>query len=221
MDKFSNNYRKRSRSRERGERARGRNRIEEKAERHPLKRSKSSSSNSSSRSSSLLSSQSSHQAKGEWNISRQKFQENLRDRQSIEVPFNLPVNNTTEESYDRWKIKEDQFHLEQAILRSKIRINSNREKPIDFIAKVILIIEGKLPVTSDFLSDDYKSPFNIFNHVHSSIELRELLNEMQTFLNVNKDNIKFQQYWQSMQRLCNLEIEKKVKIEQESNITDE
>ncbi len=81
--------------------------------------------------------------------------------------------------------------MEQAILRSKIRIESNREKPIDFIAKVILIIEGKLSVTSDFMSEDYKNPFNIFKLVQTSAELKDLLNEMQTFLNANKTNNRF------------------------------
>lgn len=81
--------------------------------------------------------------------------------------------------------------MEQAILRSKIRIESNREKPIDFIAKIILIIEGKLSVTSDFMSEDYKNPFNIFKLVQTSAELKDLLNEMQTFLNANKTNNRF------------------------------
>ena len=107
------------------------------------------------------------------------------------VPNVSNQNNPPEETYDQWKSKEDQFHLEQAILRSKIRIESNREKPIDFIAKVILIIEGKLGVTSDFISEDYKNPFNIFKLVQTSAELKELKNDMQTFLNAVTSNNRF------------------------------
>lgn len=104
--------------------------------------------------------------------------------------------------------------MEQAILRSKIRIASNREKPIDFIAKVILIIEGKMPIPSDFLSnEDYKHPFKILAMVNSSQELRDIAVEMETFLNVNKRNKRFQNYWQSQMVLCQLMIDKKSKIE--------
>ena len=82
-------------------------------------------------------------------------------------------------------------------MRSKIRISSNREKPIDFLAKVILIIEGKLAVPADFLSGDYRQPFKIFPLVATSEELETLAQEIEVFLNVNKRNKRFQDYWQA------------------------
>ena len=65
-------------------------------------------------------------------------------------------------------------------MRSKIRINSNREKPIDFLAKVILVIEGKLSIPAEFLSDDYKQSYKIFEML-SSTNLRDLVEEIETF----------------------------------------
>lgn len=56
-------------------------------------------------------------------------------------------------------------------MRSKIRIESKREKPIDFLAKVILIIEGKLGVPADFMQPDYKSPFNIISLLQTVSDL--------------------------------------------------
>lgn len=63
-------------------------------------------------------------------------------------------------------------------MRSKIRIEKCREKPIDFLAKVILIISGKLPVTADFLTKEYKTPFSILALVGTSEELKEILGEI-------------------------------------------
>ena len=72
-------------------------------------------------------------------------------RNSDESNQPMPLTSGTQD-YDKWRAKEEEFHLEQAVLRSKIRISNNREKPIDHLAKVILIIEGKLETTQDFLS---------------------------------------------------------------------
>lgn len=41
------------------------------------------------------------------------------------------------EQFHEWGKNEDQFHLEQAKLRSKIRIQDGRAKPVDLLAKYI------------------------------------------------------------------------------------
>jgi len=48
-----------------------------------------------------------------------------------------------------------------------------------------------LSVTSDFISEDYKNPFNIFKLVQTSAELNELKSDMQTFLNATTSNNRF------------------------------
>ena len=93
---------------------------------------------------------------------------------------NKDANEIQQESYQHWKTREEQFHLDQAVLRSKLRIQSNREMPIDFLAKVILIIEGKMDMPPDFLSDDYKRSYLVMTYLRSS-DLKTLLSEIQTF----------------------------------------
>ena len=44
------------------------------------------------------------------------------------------------EQYADWHQKEDAFHLEQARVRSKIRLVEGREKPIDILAKNIILL---------------------------------------------------------------------------------
>ena len=50
------------------------------------------------------------------------------------------------EQYADWHQKEETFHLEQARIRSKIRLVEGREKPIDILAKNILLLakEGEV-----------------------------------------------------------------------------
>ena len=44
--------------------------------------------------------------------------------------------------YDDWEQKEEDFHIAQTKVRSKIRLIEKREKPIDLLAKSILLIES-------------------------------------------------------------------------------
>ena len=107
-------------------------------------------------------------------------------------------------------------------MRSKIRIESKREKPIDFLAKVILIIEGKLAIPADFMQPDYKSPFNIISLLQTSADLQTLLSDLDTFLTVAKRGPPrtFQSYWTSLATLCTLELDKKLKSEALSTSED-
>jgi len=108
-------------------------------------------------------------------------------------------------------------------LRSKIRIESKREKPIDFLAKVILIIEGKLGVPADFMQPDYKSPFNIISLLQTASDLQTLLSDMDTFLTVATRGPPrtFQSYWTSLSTLCTLELDKKLKSEAASSSSED
>uniref|UniRef100_A0A0G4GXL7 Splicing factor Cactin n=1 Tax=Chromera velia CCMP2878 TaxID=1169474 RepID=A0A0G4GXL7_9ALVE len=45
-----------------------------------------------------------------------------------------------QENFEEWAEKEKRFQLEQAHLRSKIRMRQGREKPIDHIAKAVMIV---------------------------------------------------------------------------------
>ena len=125
--------------------------------------------------------------KGSWNKARREFQESARSKDPSEAQ---------PDAYEHWKSREEQFHLDQAILRSKLRIQSNREMPVDFLAKVILIIEGKMDLAPDFLSDDYKRSYLVMSFLRAS-DLKTLLSEIQTFQGILPANRRFQAYWQA------------------------
>jgi hypothetical protein len=43
------------------------------------------------------------------------------------------------EQYEDWQQKEEDFHLQQTEIRSKLRIKEKREKPTDLLAKKSLV----------------------------------------------------------------------------------
>ena len=63
----------------------------------------------------------------------------------------------------------DDFNLKQQILRTKLRVQNNREEPVDYIAKVILMIYGQIAANRQFclgLNDstealEYRAPYLI------------------------------------------------------------
>jgi hypothetical protein len=61
------------------------------------------------------------------------------------------------EQYADWHQKEESFHLEQARVRSKIRLVEGREKPIDILAKNILLLakEGEAEESGSKVYDSY------------------------------------------------------------------
>ena len=61
-----------------------------------------------------------------------------------------------------WQVKVEEFNLRQAILRTKLRVQNNREEPIDFVAKVILMIFGLIPLSKDFKTQEYREAFLIY-----------------------------------------------------------
>ena len=57
--------------------------------------------------------------------------------------------------------------MRQAILRTKLRVQNNREEPIDFIAKVILMIFGLIkPLHPNFLTNEYKQSYKIYSKLN-------------------------------------------------------
>ena len=63
--------------------------------------------------------------------------EREREREAQREAMELEDRMRENEKYSAWAAKEDEFHVEQAKMRSKIRIQDGRAKPIDLLAKYI------------------------------------------------------------------------------------
>merc|ERR1719285_1660499 len=63
--------------------------------------------------------------------------ERERERQERLDLEELEQRHKESDKFSKWSKEEDQFHLKQALLRSSIRIQDGRAKPIDLLAKYI------------------------------------------------------------------------------------
>jgi hypothetical protein len=68
-------------------------------------------------------------------IEREQEQEEMERLRNEEQRLREAAN------YGDWQKKEEDFHIDQTRMRSKIRLSENREKPIDTLAKNILLLE--------------------------------------------------------------------------------
>lgn len=68
---------------------------------------------------------------------KKRRQERELERQRREDELSLLQRSKEANQMEQWAKQEDQFHLEQARLRSRIRIQDGRAKPIDLLAKYI------------------------------------------------------------------------------------
>lgn len=59
-------------------------------------------------------------------------------------------------------LKVEEFNMQQAVLRTKLRVKNNREEAIDFISKVIFMIFGLMPLELDFLSSEFRQSYLIY-----------------------------------------------------------
>jgi hypothetical protein len=92
-----------------------------------------------------------------------------------------------EQSYDEWKQKDEKFHLAQEKLRTEIRIKQGREKPVDFLNKVLLIWKGFYPIPQDFFEiPEYQKPYLLFELLDFEI-LKELYADLKTQLAIDKE----------------------------------
>ena len=98
------------------------------------------------------------------------------------------------------------------MLRTKLRVRNNREEAIDFIAKVIFMIYGLMPLEIDsFLSAEFRQSHLLYPALDLS-QLERLLQEISDYeqiLPADDENEKFREYWMAHRELCKLQQEKK------------
>jgi hypothetical protein len=131
------------------------------------------------------------------------------------------------EQYGDWQAREEEFHQKQAQERSKIRINEGREKPIDVLAKNLLIFRGH-GVESKAASGDsrkgaslpadcemeMREPYRVFEGLPLS-ELLDLQKEIKTHADLEADGLDAE-YWKSLAIVCADEI-KQARTRDEEN----
>ncbi|XP_077187912.1 splicing factor Cactin [Paroedura picta] len=107
------------------------------------------------------------------------------------------------EHFKTWEEQEDNFHLQQAKLRSKIRIRDGRAKPIDLLAKYI-------SAEDDDLAVEMHEPYTFLNGLTVS-DMEDLLEDIQVYMELEQGkNVDF---WRDMTVITEDEIAKLRKLE--------
>lgn len=111
--------------------------------------------------------------------------------------------------YGDWQKKEEDFHLEQTKERSKIRLIESRAKPIDLIARNVLLIESAESTSGSIerkqrdvsllgVEFEHRSPTDLID-TFSEPELEVLKGELQAYLELEvRKQGRYQSYWEAL-----------------------
>ncbi|CAO2629830.1 Cactin [Lemmus lemmus] len=107
------------------------------------------------------------------------------------------------EHFATWEEQEDNFHLQQAKLRSKIRIRAGRAKPIDLLARYI-------GAEDDDLAMEVHEPYTFLMGL-TVADMEDLLEDIQVYMVLEQGkNVDF---WRDMTSITEDEISKLRKLE--------
>ncbi|KAL0278396.1 UNVERIFIED_CONTAM: hypothetical protein PYX00_000227 [Menopon gallinae] len=128
------------------------------------------------------------------------------ERQQREEEIALMQRNKEAAQFQEWERQEGQFHLDQARLRSRIRINDGRAKPIDLLAKYISAEEEVDAV-------EMHEPYTYLNGLTTK-DLEDLIEDIKVYKELEKG--KNLDYWNDITVIVEDELTKLHKLERQS-----
>lgn len=108
--------------------------------------------------------------------------------------------------FEEWERQEDQFHLEQARLRSKIRIQDGRAKPIDLLAQYV-----STHSLEETIEMQMHEPYTYLNGL-SIEDLEDLLEDIRIYMEMDKSG-ENKGYWEDLTIIACDELQKLRKME--------
>ncbi|XP_055709602.1 splicing factor Cactin [Phlebotomus papatasi] len=136
---------------------------------------------------------------------KKRRQERELERQKREEEQNMMQRSREAAQFEEWERQEDQFHLEQARLRSKIRIQDGRAKPIDLLAQYIS--EKNL---DDCLEMQMHEPYTYLNGLGIK-DLEDLTADIKVYMELEKS--KNSEYWEDLTIIVEDELRKLQKVQ--------
>jgi len=137
-------------------------------------------------------------------VKERRLQRQIEKEQMEELKEQMQRENDME-MIEGWEAKEEEFHAQQAQLRSIIRITEGREKPIDILAKNIHVLHGLQGQQQTLdnknmavdLDVELTEPHRIFDGL-SVADLEELDEEIKQHIQVGAES----EYWRSLSVVC-------------------
>ncbi|KAI8481879.1 hypothetical protein Bbelb_404110 [Branchiostoma belcheri] len=130
--------------------------------------------------------------------------ERERERQQREEEMEAMQRAKEAEYYKEWEQQEDNFHLHQAKLRSKIRIQDGRAKPIDLLAKYI-------SAEDDDIAVEMHEPYTFLTGL-TMTDLEDLVEDIKVYMELEQG--KNADFWKDMTVIAEDELNKLKKLEQ-------
>ncbi|OQR67170.1 hypothetical protein BIW11_02247 [Tropilaelaps mercedesae] len=135
--------------------------------------------------------------------------ERERERAERDAAIEMEQRQREGAQFEQWAAQEDSFHLQQAKLRSKIRIKDGRAKPIDLLARYISAEE------EDF-SVDMIEPYFYLNGLTLD-DFEDLIEDINVYMRL--ESKKNQEYWNDIRIIVDEEVRKL--NNEDNNIQDE
>lgn len=140
-------------------------------------------------------------------VKRQRL-EREKERQERDAEMEIMQREKEADHFKAWEDQEDKFHLEQAKLRSRIRIKDGRAKPIDLLAKYATSAEEG---AEDLSGLEMHEPYTYLNGLTMS-DLENLLEDIKVYIELEQGkNVDF---WRDMTVITQDELETLKKIEE-------
>lgn len=154
---------------------------------------------------------------------RKRREEREAEKEEMERLKNEELRLRDAEQYEDWQQKEEDFHLNQAKVRSKLRIKEKREKPVDLLAKNLLLVAQQLHKEDevDLLSQEggvrveKRRPHAIVE-VLSMNELEELRENITAYLDLEGERGENKEFWTLMMLICRDRIRRLKRSQSES-----
>lgn len=154
---------------------------------------------------------------------RKRREEREAEKEEMERLKNEELRLRDAEQYEDWQQKEEDFHLNQARVRSKLRIKEKREKPVDLLAKNLLLVAQQLQKEDedDLLSQEggvrveKRRPHAIVE-VLSMDELEELRENITSYLELEGEHGENKEFWTLMMLICRDRIRRLRRSQSES-----
>ena len=126
-----------------------------------------------------------------------------RERQERQELEELEQRSKESDKFAKWKADEDKFHLNQALLRSTIRIQDGRAKPIDLLAKYI-------SAESEVDAVEMHEPYTYLNGLTTN-DLEDLLEDIKVYQRLEKGANA--DYWEDITVIVEDELNKLRKLD--------
>uniref|UniRef100_A0A915L2N2 Splicing factor cactin central domain-containing protein n=1 Tax=Romanomermis culicivorax TaxID=13658 RepID=A0A915L2N2_ROMCU len=138
-----------------------------------------------------------------------KMRRRREEREAQKADIEMMMRDRESQQYAEWSKHEDKFHLQQAKLRSKIRIQEGRAKPIDLLSRCIDPSDG-----SDDFSIEMNEPYTYLKGL-TIRDLEDLIEDIRVYrmLEGNKNS----DYWDDVKVIADDELQKLKKYDPTSS----